>query len=470
MKKQLLASSALAAVLLASGVVSAEVSLSGNARAQLHSADVFNSLELDVTDVELDVDASKSTDGGLDFSVKAEFDGAEAGGDSSPLRLDDVGITLSGGFGKIKIGTFDSAGDLYETYAASVAGGSGGTDAFFNSNFSAYLDPFGDEDDQVNLTYASNDLNGFSFAVSYFSFNPNNDYEGANGPDGAAGTAVGATFLGGGTAWTAPTAAQGGGAAIVITPTNARLNAAEAAIGNNAAEITQRDALNALTAADLALITSATELTAVTTRRDALNARRAAAVASAGASLDNDLETLIDTSGIQYGFGYELGGLNLRYATSSLSEQRGSINNGIVFDVDQTVDVDITNFGLIYSLGALSLVYGTYTTETSSTAITGEVAAGRIDTAATAVSNGGSEETTFTDLGFGYDFGSFYVSYGSSTLTDDTGGDPDQELTAISATFDLGDGLSLTVDQLNGDLNGSTADAAETIFGINASF
>lgn len=164
MKKQLLASSALASVLLISGIAAAEISFSGSLRLQLHSNDQANGLVTEINDAQVNMKAAFTTDAGLEVTSKIVLDGQAEDG-TGEFGFDDAGVEVVGDFGSITIGSIRNAGGEYLTYAGNIESGTGGTDGNWNSDFAAYPDYFS-RDGDAQIGYFSNDFSGFSFGVS----------------------------------------------------------------------------------------------------------------------------------------------------------------------------------------------------------------------------------------------------------------------------------------------------------------
>ncbi|MCV2867207.1 porin [Defluviimonas sp. WL0002] len=114
MKKVLLASTALFAF---AGAAAAEVSLSGYAE-----IGVFGGDDVDTqfhNDIVINVNMSGSTDNGLEFGAKVQFDDTNGSSNINGWpRYDDEAVWVSGSFGKVTLGETDGAYDwaLSEIY------------------------------------------------------------------------------------------------------------------------------------------------------------------------------------------------------------------------------------------------------------------------------------------------------------------------------------------------------------------
>ena len=113
MKKVLLASTALVGF---AGAAAAEVTLSGYAEIGIFGGDVDTQFH---TDVAITVNMSGTTDNGLEFGAKIQFDDTNGSSNVNGWpTFDDEAVWVSGSFGKVTLGETDGAFDwaLSEIY------------------------------------------------------------------------------------------------------------------------------------------------------------------------------------------------------------------------------------------------------------------------------------------------------------------------------------------------------------------
>jgi outer membrane protein OmpU len=121
MKKVLLATTAL---VLSAGVASAEVSVSGNARVGLTYNEANAQSTLMDNRVRIAFSASGETDSGLSYSASARIRTGNEGG-ASVNAFNELGVTISGAFGSLTVGSESSAAE----YAVGDLAGVGFTGA-----------------------------------------------------------------------------------------------------------------------------------------------------------------------------------------------------------------------------------------------------------------------------------------------------------------------------------------------------
>jgi len=129
MKKVLLATTAL---VLSAGVASAEVSVSGNARVGLTYNEANAQSTLMNSRVRIAFSASGETDSGLSYSASARIRTGNEGG-ASVNAFNELGVTISGAFGSLTVGSESSAAEYAVGDLAGVgyAGAGGGKETAF---------------------------------------------------------------------------------------------------------------------------------------------------------------------------------------------------------------------------------------------------------------------------------------------------------------------------------------------------
>lgn len=167
MRKIVLASTALAGgMLLASEADAFEVTLSGNVEAEIIGDSEGNigasAGDKDFafrTDTKLKVTALDETDSGLKYGGTLDFET-----DAGSAGIDEAFIFLSGGFGRLELGTDDGAADNMYVSGQSVSAGTGGIDG---TNVGPIGNDIGDSGDANKITYFTPRVGGFQFGASY---------------------------------------------------------------------------------------------------------------------------------------------------------------------------------------------------------------------------------------------------------------------------------------------------------------
>jgi len=137
MKKVLLATTAL---VLSAGVASAEVSVSGNARIGLTYNEADAQSTLMNSRVRIAFSASGETDSGLSYSASARIRTGNEG-DASVNAFNELGVTISGAFGSLTVGSESSAAEYAVGDLAGVGyagAGSGNETAFLTGARALY--------------------------------------------------------------------------------------------------------------------------------------------------------------------------------------------------------------------------------------------------------------------------------------------------------------------------------------------
>jgi outer membrane protein OmpU len=137
MKKVLLATTAL---VLSAGVASAEVSVSGNARVGLTYNEANAQSTLMNSRVRIAFSASGETDSGLSYSASARIRTGNEG-DASVNAFNELGVTISGAFGSLTVGSESSAAEYAVGDLAGVGyagAGSGNETAFLTGARALY--------------------------------------------------------------------------------------------------------------------------------------------------------------------------------------------------------------------------------------------------------------------------------------------------------------------------------------------
>lgn len=184
MKKGLLGSTAIvAATVVAAGAASAEAptaNFSGFVNFQAYipdndlSAADARAIYFGVDDAELIVRATGTTDSGLRYGLKIEFEGSQ----SSNSVSDEARISIGGSFGTILAGDDDGADDALAVGGESLMGATGGIDGDQDDWYDNVAGGFatgrtgpddidGNTGDATKITYFSNDFSGFKFGVSF---------------------------------------------------------------------------------------------------------------------------------------------------------------------------------------------------------------------------------------------------------------------------------------------------------------
>ncbi len=169
MKKVLLATTALA---LSAGVAYAEVSVSGNARVGLQYTEGAAQSTLMNSRVRIAFTGSGETDSGLSYSASARIRTGNEGG-ASVNAFNELGVTISGAFGSLTVGSESSAAEYAVGDLAGVGyagAGAGNETSFLNGaralysitagGVTGYLssDQLGSDDIAVGAVYSAGGL------------------------------------------------------------------------------------------------------------------------------------------------------------------------------------------------------------------------------------------------------------------------------------------------------------------------
>ena len=119
-------------------------------------------------DFRLVVSGSTTLDNGMTVGLTAKIDVASAE-DPGSLAVDERFITIGGAFGRLQLGSVESARQQTTTFAPSAAGMMGINTPYFHfapAYITRYNDGIGNED-ALRLVYFTPSMNGFSLGVSY---------------------------------------------------------------------------------------------------------------------------------------------------------------------------------------------------------------------------------------------------------------------------------------------------------------
>ena len=167
MRKYLLSTSALAGAALLSSAAIADVTISGYSEFGYHQND-HNQAALDGTNMSLDqevhINFSNKTDSGLTITATNEFS-------SESSTNDDVFMTISGGFGSLKMGDSDSVATGYDFNALDLiqeeSAGSLATDAAVSAGLATISTDTGIGGDNTrNISYTLPAMGGLTAGVS----------------------------------------------------------------------------------------------------------------------------------------------------------------------------------------------------------------------------------------------------------------------------------------------------------------
>ncbi|MBE0533404.1 MAG: porin [Rhodospirillales bacterium] len=208
MKKILLGTSAIvgASVLLAAPVWAAEkpkLEMSGYLRFEAWGVDQDaaagrqnQGVAFEMDDAEIHFKGSAVADNGLTYGFKVEL---QEGGSDGSAGYDEAGIFLSGGWGRLDLGSDDAVHNNYKVGAYAISadkdGAWDGNNLFATASNAAFIgtDFFGG-DDANKITYTTPSFGGFTVGVSY---TPNTEASMNSGyPAEVASTSTG--FLNGG--------------------------------------------------------------------------------------------------------------------------------------------------------------------------------------------------------------------------------------------------------------------------------
>ena len=161
----------------------------GEPRANKHST-------LMAQDLQLVFSGSTTLDNGMTVSLRAAMDSDH--GDTGNAHWDERSVTLGGAFGRLQLGSVESARQQTTTFAPNAAGMMGINTPYFTfaGALVRYNDGIGAED-ALKLIYFTPSMNGFSVGVSYAPEDSGgSQYGGASDDDGAYKNhvGVGATF------------------------------------------------------------------------------------------------------------------------------------------------------------------------------------------------------------------------------------------------------------------------------------
>ena len=161
----------------------------GEPRSDMHST-------LMAQDLQLVFSGSTTLDNGMTVSLRAAMDSDH--GDTGNAHWDERSVTLGGAFGRLQLGSVESARQQTTTFAPNAAGMMGINTPYFTfaGALVRYNDGIGAED-ALKLIYFTPSMNGFSVGVSYAPEDSGgSQYGGASDDDGAYKNhvGVGATF------------------------------------------------------------------------------------------------------------------------------------------------------------------------------------------------------------------------------------------------------------------------------------
>ena len=131
----------------------------GEPRADMHST-------LMAQDLQLVFSGSTTLDNGMTVSLRAAMDSDH--GDTGNAHWDERSVTLGGAFGRLQLGSVESARQQTTTFAPNAAGMMGINTPYFTfaGALVRYNDGIGAED-ALKLIYFTPSMNGFSVGVSY---------------------------------------------------------------------------------------------------------------------------------------------------------------------------------------------------------------------------------------------------------------------------------------------------------------
>ena len=184
MRKLLLTTTALIAAGALTTAASADVSISGNYKWSYDERDsgidvAGASEDRMYSEQNIAIKFTNKTDSGLSISMISALNTEGAGGTSTTagaFKSDDNSISISGGFGKVQLGSDDGAGDALTRTASDILGTPdalhGDLPAFHRSTVDGNLgddnaDLPTDIDDESNITYMLPKMGGLSLGASY---------------------------------------------------------------------------------------------------------------------------------------------------------------------------------------------------------------------------------------------------------------------------------------------------------------
>ena len=168
MRKLLLGTTALAAAAtLTANAALADVSISGGYefkyKARSSNVNANDGTTMNHGDTDMTINFNNKTDSGLDITYRADFD-VFGDTESGAATMDEISLTIAGGFGKIVLGMDDDAGDAYnidesdliaEDDAPAVASMTIGTSSSISS------------DDAMKVAYHLPAMGGLTAGISF---------------------------------------------------------------------------------------------------------------------------------------------------------------------------------------------------------------------------------------------------------------------------------------------------------------